>query len=90
MGIGPRPARSLGDADADLRSGTPPDPYRLFEDSSRVLGTTAVDLRAGVRSHATHRVRGACAVRPSGGAHDRGVDVEGAPTIDAVERPITI
>ena len=63
---------SLGDADADLRSSTPPDPYRLFATSSRVLGTTAAGPARGVRSFASVRARGACAVRPSGGAHDRG------------------
>ena len=71
-GIGFLGGAPLGDADADLRSGTLHDPYRLFTTSSRVLGATGRGPARGLRSLAPLRIRGACAVRPSGGAHDRG------------------
>jgi hypothetical protein len=86
VGIGFLGGASLGDADADLRSGTPPDPYRLFGTSSRVLGTTALDLRAGFDlspriGFEAHALFGHPEVRTTVEG-----DVEGAPTIEVVER----
>ncbi len=86
VGIGFLGGASLGDADADLRSGTPPDPYRLFETSSRVLGTTAVDLRAGFDltpriGFEAHALFGHPEVRTTVES-----DVEGAPTTEAFEQ----
>ena len=46
-GVGFLGGAALGDADADLRSSTSSDPYRLFATSSRQLGATMLDLRAG-------------------------------------------
>ena len=85
-GIGFLGGAPLGDADAELRPSTPGTPYRLFETSSRLLGTTAIDLRAGfdVSSRIgfeAHVLFGHPDVRTTVEG-----DVEGAPTIDAVER----
>ena len=44
-------------------------PYRLFATSSRLLGTQPSTCAPGSISHAAYRLRGARAVRPSGGAH---------------------
>ena len=85
-GVGLLGGAALGDADADLRTSTSTDPYRLFSTSTRVLGAPMLDLRAGFDlsrriGFEAHVMFG----RPDVRTTVEG-DVEGAPTIDAVER----
>ena len=47
-GVGFVGGASLGSADANLRSSTSSDPYRLFATSSRLGSATVLDLRAAV------------------------------------------
>lgn len=77
---------SLGDADANLRSSTGTDPYRLFATSTRLASAPALDLRAavdltrrfGVEAHALYG-------HPEVQTEISG-DVEGAPAVTAIER----
>jgi hypothetical protein len=77
---------SLGDADANLRSSSGTDPYRVFTTSSRLASAPALDLRAavdltrrfGLEAHALYG-------HPEIQTEVSG-DVEGAPPITAVER----
>ena len=85
-GIGFLGGAALGDADADLRSGTSTDPYRLFSTSSRQPGATVLDLRAGF--DLSRRIGFEARVlfgHPEVRTTVEG-DAEGAPTIDVVER----
>jgi hypothetical protein len=85
-GIGFVSGASLGDADADLRSSTSSDPYRVFATSSRLAGATILDLRAGldlttrfgVEAHALYG-------HPELRTNVTG-DVEDAPSVTATER----
>jgi hypothetical protein len=85
-GIGYFGGAPLGDADANQRSGTSNDPYRLFATSSTLTETRVVDLRAGfdltrrfgLEAHALFG-------HPELHTEISG-DAEGAPTITAVER----
>lgn len=77
---------SLGDADADLRSSSGNDPYRVFTTSSRLAAAPAIDLRAavdltrrfGLEAHALYG-------HPEIQTEVSG-DVEDAPAVTAVER----
>jgi hypothetical protein len=85
-GIGFLGGAALGDADGALRSGTSNDPYRLFSTSTRLHDATVLDLRAGF--DLSRRI-GFEARLVFGHPEMRTTvegDVEGAPTIDAVER----
>ena len=85
-GIGFLRGAALGDADANLRSSTSSDPYRLFATSSELGSATALDLRAaidltrrfGLEAHALY---GHPELRTSISG-----DVENAPSLVAVER----
>jgi|SoiMethySBSTD1v2_1073268.scaffolds.fasta_scaffold00361_45 hypothetical protein len=85
-GIGFLSGAGLGDADANLRSATSNDPYRLFATSSELANTTALDLRAavdltrrfGLEAHALYG-------HPELQTSVTG-DVENAPSLTAVER----
>jgi hypothetical protein len=86
-GIGILGGASLGDADANLRSSTSSDPYRVFTTSSRLSSAAPVlDLRAaldvtprfGVEAHALFG-------RPKL-QNDVSGDVENAPPVTASER----
>lgn len=86
VGIGFLGGAALGDADANLQSSTSTDPYRLFSTSTRQLDATALDLRAGFDlsrriGFEAHVMFGHPEVRTTVEG-----DVEGAPTIDVVER----
>lgn len=77
---------SLGDADANLRSSTSSDPYRVFATTSQLAGTTILDLRAGFDLTTrfgleAHALYGHPELRTNVTA-----DVEGAPSVTAVER----
>jgi hypothetical protein len=85
-GIGFLGGAPLGDGDAVLRSSTSSDPYRVFETSSRLLGTRVVDLRAGLDltrryGFEAHALFGHPELRTTVTG-----DVEGAPGIDVVEQ----
>jgi hypothetical protein len=85
-GIGFLGGAALGDADANLRSSTSNDPYRLFATSSSLAGTTALDLRAGVDLSRrfgleAHALYGHPEQRTSVSG-----DAENAPSVVAVER----
>ena len=85
-GIGFLSGASVGDADANLRSATTSDPYRVFATSSQLAGATILDLRAafdltarfGLEAHALY---GHPELRTEVTA-----DVENAPSVTAVER----
>jgi hypothetical protein len=85
-GIGFLGGAALGDADANLRSSTSNDPYRLFATTSSLASTTVLDLRAavdlsrrfGLEAHALY---GHPEMRTSISG-----DAENAPSIVAVER----
>jgi hypothetical protein len=85
-GIGFINGASLGDADANLRSGVGSDPYRVFASSSRLAGARVLDLRAavdltprfGLEAHALY---GHPELRTSVTA-----DVESAPAVTVIER----
>src|SRR5262245_3632495 len=85
-GIGFLGGAALGDADANLRSSTSTDPYRLFATSSELASATVLDLRAavdltrrfGLEAHALY---GHPELRTSVSG-----DVENAPSVVAVER----
>jgi hypothetical protein len=85
-GIGFLGGASLGDADANLRTSAPNDPYRLFATSSRQAGSVALDMRAAV--DLTHRFGlEAHALFGHPELHtDVTGDVENAPAVNAVER----
>lgn len=85
-GIGFLSGASVGDADADLRSSTGNDPYRVFATSSRLAGATILDLRAGFDLTTrfgleAHALYGHPELRT-----DVTADVENAPSVTAVER----
>ncbi len=85
-GIGFLGGAQLGDADANLRSSTSNDPFRLFATSSEMASATVLDLRAavdltrrfGLEAHALY---GHPELRTSISG-----DVENAPSVVAVER----
>ena len=85
-GIGFLSGASVGDADADLRSSTGNDPYRVFATSSQLAGATILDLRAGFDLTTrfgleAHALYGHPELRTEVTA-----DVENAPSVTAVER----
>jgi hypothetical protein len=85
-GVGFFGGAALGDVNANLRSASANDPYRVFATTSRLVNTTAIDLRAaidltgrfGLEAHALY---GHPELRT-------GVvgDVENAPSVIAIER----
>ena len=85
-GIGFFSGARLGEADANLRSSTPSDPYRVFATSSRLELATVLDLRAafdltrryGLEAHALFGRPELRTVLAS--------DAEYAPSVTAVER----
>jgi hypothetical protein len=85
-GIGFSSGASLGSADANLRTTTSSDPYRVFATSSRLAGAPQLDLRAavgltrrfGLEAHALY---GHPELRT-----DVTGDVEDAPQVVAVDR----
>lgn len=85
-GVGYFGGALLGEADANLRSAVAGDTYRVFATTSRMVSTTALDLRAaidltrrfGLEAHALY---GHPELRTSVVG-----DVENAPSVIAVER----
>ena len=85
-GLGFVGGASLGNADANLRSGGSSTPYSVFATSSRLAGAPVVDLRAAVdltRRYGleAHALFGHPELRTSVSG-----DVESAPAVTAVER----
>jgi hypothetical protein len=85
-GVGFISGASLGDADANLRASGGGEPFRVFSTSSRLSGTTVLDLRAGVDltrrfGLEAHALYGHPELRTR--ITD---DVEDAPAVTAVER----
>ena len=85
-GIGFLGGATLGDANADLRSGTSSDPYRLFTTASELIGASVIDLRAGFDltrrfGFEAHALFGHPELRT-----DISSDAESAPSITAVDR----
>jgi hypothetical protein len=85
-GVGFFSGASLGSANAELRSGTSSDPYRVFTTSTRLAGAPLLDLRAAV--DLTRRVgfeAHALFGHPELRTEVTG-DVESAPSLVAVDR----
>ena len=85
-GIGFLGGASLGDADANLRTSAPNDPYRVFATSSRQAGSVALDLRAAVDLTRRFGVEAHALFGHPEMHTDVTGDVENAPAVDAVER----
>jgi hypothetical protein len=85
-GIGFLGRATLGDANADLRSGSSTDPYRLFTTSTEQMGVTALDLRAGFDFTRRYGVEAHLLFGHPELHTEISSDAEGAPAITAVER----
>jgi hypothetical protein len=85
-GIGFLGGASLGDAHADIRSGTSNDPYRLFSTSSRSSDARVVDLRAGFDLTRRFGIEARALFGHPEVRTTISSDAEGAPDLTAVER----
>lgn len=85
-GIGFLGGATLGDANANLRSGTSNDPYRLFTTSSEQMGAKAFDLRAGFDLTPRFGVEARVLFGHPELRTEISSDAESAPSITAVER----
>jgi hypothetical protein len=85
-GIGFLGGASLGDADANLRTSAPSDPYRVFATSSRQAGSVALDLRAAVDLTRRFGLEAHALFGHPEMHTDVTGDVENAPAVEAVER----
>ena len=85
-GIGVLGGASLGDADANLRTSAPNDPYRVFATSSRQAGSIGLDLRAAVDLTRRFGLEAHALFGHPELHTDVTGDVENAPAVDAVER----
>jgi hypothetical protein len=85
-GVGFFGGASLGDVDADLRSGTSGDPFRVFATSSRLVGATVLDLRASVDLTRRYGLEAHALFGHPELQTTVTNDVENAPSVTAVER----
>jgi hypothetical protein len=85
-GIGVLGGTSLGDANADIRSGASNDPYRLFTTSSRSSDVRVVDLRAGFDLTRRFGIEARALFGHPEVRTTISSDAEGAPDLTAIER----
>jgi len=85
-GIGVLTGAGLGDQNADLRTSTAGQPYRLFNSSSRIAAAPILDLRAGIALTRRYGVEAHAAYGHPELKTALSSDAEGAPAITAVER----
>lgn len=85
-GMGFLDGAPLGSADANLRAGASPDPYRVFATSSRQTDAMVIDLRAAVDLTRRYGVEAHVLFGHPEVRTDVSSDVEGAPPVTAVER----
>lgn len=85
-GAGMAGGASLGSLDADLRSPTPDQPYRLFTTTSRIARAPLFDMRVGVALSQRYAVEGHVAYGRPELRTEISSDAESAPAITAVEK----
>lgn len=86
VGIGFIGGAPLGSADAELRSSSSTDPYRVFATSSQLARATVLDLRAAVDLTPRLGLEGRALYGHPEQRTSVTADVENAPSITAVER----
>lgn len=86
VGAGFIAGTSLGSQDANLRTATANQPYRLFTSSSHTSTAPIIDLRAGVSLTRRYGVEAHAAYGHPELRTALSSDVEGAPSLTAVER----
>jgi hypothetical protein len=84
-GVGMVGGAALGSLDADLRSPTADQPYRLFTTTSRIAPAPVFDVRVGVALSQRYAVEGHLAYGRPELRTELSSDAESAPPITAVE-----
>ena len=85
-GVGVLTGTALGSQQADLRTATAGQPYRLFSSSSRMSAAPIVDLRIGLPVSPRYGLEGHLSYGHPEIRTSLSSDAEGAPDLTAVER----